>query len=514
MNQKSIAFLQELLVFHEKKDNNPSTINKIRDSYYDLSAPERKEIIATLCNLGNQYTLLSSLSLLLCNKEDDCYLLGLLMKNVIISDLEPNELLKYFIQCRYLVFQFFPELRNDLISIYKKMYDESIPYFSGSWNYIEYKSRHKNKILILTNQLLSERHAPTQLIINQWFYLTQLGYNVEIMVVSENHIEKPKLWNAFSIRMMNPIEQKCRFSKTYYEKEIDGYNLFLESSNYKNTLIEAVALIREYNPEFILSMGDMSIVADIVAKFTTVVVSNFSKDFPITMSKFVIFNNTSNENIKNTEKCIFQYQYAPILIPKEIGNSDLIERLSQENRFKILIVGNRLDSEIEIGFENQLNKLIDECPNILYIIVGECEQFENRIIQSSYSEQYIFVGFTNNLPGITRECDIYLNPPRSGGGFSSRIALSYGLPVITLGECDVSSWAGPDFICNDIQSLFDEIKKCYDSINYKSSKSQLAIERWNHISSTENEGIKNTKEFVNHLTYYIKIYEDSILLLE
>lgn len=56
---------------------------------------------------------------------------------------------------------------------------------------------------------------------------------------------------------------------------------------------------------------------------------------------------------------------------------------------------------------------------------------------------------------VYRVTDLYLNPERAGGGFSSVMALMAGIPVLTLPDCDVARMAGEAFTVPDYEAMAD-----------------------------------------------------------
>ena len=62
--------------------------------------------------------------------------------------------------------------------------------------------------------------------------------------------------------------------------------------------------------------------------------------------------------------------------------------------------------------------------------------------------------------------DIFVNPPRKGGGGGALAALEAGLPVLTLSDCDVAAAVEGSFICNDLQEMRDVLIRCYRDRGY------------------------------------------------
>lgn len=55
--------------------------------------------------------------------------------------------------------------------------------------------------------------------------------------------------------------------------------------------------------------------------------------------------------------------------------------------------------------------------------------------------------------------DLYLNPDRAGGGFSSAMALTADLPVVTLPDCDVACMTGEEFLVADYEQMLRTVER-------------------------------------------------------
>ena len=94
--------------------------------------------------------------------------------------------------------------------------------------------------------------------------------------------------------------------------------------------------------------------------------------------------------------------------------------------------------------------------------------------------------------------DLYLNPNRAGGGFSSSMALTAGVPVITLPNCDVAYNVGTEFVVSNDEEMIAEVSKYLQDFEYYNYKKQCA----------EKISEKNS---VEKLELYVKNILDKVL---
>jgi hypothetical protein len=79
--------------------------------------------------------------------------------------------------------------------------------------------------------------------------------------------------------------------------------------------------------------------------------------------------------------------------------------------------------------------LMSRYPDVVWLLVGGEGKLPDAL-QSSPPGRVRALATRDDLPGILRCADIYVNPPRMGGGFSVAEAMAEGLPVTSLSGSD------------------------------------------------------------------------------
>lgn len=113
------------------------------------------------------------------------------------------------------------------------------------------------------------------------------------------------------------------------------------------------------------------------------------------------------------------------------------------------VVGNRLDEEVSDDFLALLEAVIDRVPRALVLFAGSVETLPRRLERSRHAGALRCLGFVDDIRGLLGVCDLFLNPPRTGGGGSAAHALADGVPPVTLPQGDVASVVGPAFTVPD-----------------------------------------------------------------
>jgi hypothetical protein len=116
----------------------------------------------------------------------------------------------------------------------------------------------------------------------------------------------------------------------------------------------------------------------------------------------------------------------PALPPAKLG-------LAQE-AVVLVSTGYRLTNEIAGEWAAHMRELLEEHPTLSWLLIGvaQCPV----ALQSVPAGRIKLLPHTDNIAGVLPCCDIYVNPPRMGGGFSVIEAMAAALPVLSLDDTD------------------------------------------------------------------------------
>jgi hypothetical protein len=367
--------------------------------------------------------------------------------------------------------------------------------------YIPVEKRNKNRIVIITAQILEILHAPTAMTLQTAYILKKyLGYEVMILTCAcdrmlENGVWLGTCWGENS----SPKEHSMLH---YRDETIDVFHYPMSECDIADYR-EMLTRIYEWNPGFVLEMGVHNPVADLPQRFTTVVVRAMTVEAPVSDGDILI-RNGYRENEKETEyrENLLSYQtqlfygkkFPPVI--QETGKKYTRQELAlPENRFLVAVVGNRLEIEIDEEFKHVMNRIIQSDANVDFVVIGPLEPLEEEELKGHVH----YMGYRTDLLEVCRVLDLYLNPRRQGGGWSSAIALKAGLPVVTLPECDVAARVGTEYVVCDYREMVDVVSRYVRDKHFYDRKKQLAL---------ENAGKTGDDESVDYVTGLIdKIWE-------
>jgi glycosyltransferase involved in cell wall biosynthesis len=113
-----------------------------------------------------------------------------------------------------------------------------------------------------------------------------------------------------------------------------------------------------------------------------------------------------------------------------------IKPITSNEKIKLVMVGNRLQNEIDETLWNGLISLYEKNKNIEVVIVGT---FDENLIPNELKPCVSCAGYQHDLKTFLRDIHFYINPTRNGGGQSALLAVKLGMPVLTIDFGDVAS---------------------------------------------------------------------------
>jgi len=351
---------------------------------------------------------------------------------------------------------------SDIMGVYEGILGEVLNVIGPSANFDVVDIKDNKKIVIMLEPMLSEYHAPTRLMVNMYYYLQNLGYEPVVFAGSKKNLHISNSMFCYANRFNNSaMEETAKFKVKYFDVEVQGAHLNYTVPQYYNDILTGLNYIYNEKPLMVISIGGNNLLADLCNIFTKVAVMGTTNHMPITVSDNIIrYFKCTEEKIKeyeelktNMQKIIqINWKGAKILEDRDENLSRATYGIG-EDAFVICIAGNRLDFEIDNAMLKVIEEIIGKDEKITVMFVGDCALLKGKIVSSESAKQCVFTGFTDYFRQVLGMADIIINPPRQGGGGVGTVAVEKGIPVITLGNCDVSSVVGEEFVCGDISEM-------------------------------------------------------------
>jgi len=313
---------------------------------------------------------------------------------------------------------------------YKYILEENQKLFNLTINEDIDTTNTKKRIFIYITQYLSYAHSPSKVATLWARSFQELGYTV--LIVSCIPFPHPYPFyrqNTFSFNKVMNLADVKKLESNILVMEVGG-DLFLNGI-YENFLAHFNIT---KNDRFLL-VGESCLHFDILPhKNKYIVPTAFpGKVVQTTATTYIINKKLELRNINGYE---MNYLEGPNDYTDENNLNFNTNKIKINKEIKAVIIGHRLDLELDNNFWKGINLLVEKIPNIkLYFIGG----LSNENIPKKLIKYIELIGYQKDLSSFIQNMHFYINPERKGGGQSAIVAIKLGIPVITLPDGDVFS---------------------------------------------------------------------------
>lgn len=266
--------------------------------------------------------------------------------------------------------------------------------------FIELSKRDNKRIVIFTEQLLNENHAPTKIVLNYGAALRKIGYDVMIFVCPSSQVLPLDLWYRPRVFNSNDVLVGGVKCLNYNGEEINIFQVLLgEREVYK----KIVDWVYEYNPLFVFNMGISNVIGDVMRNFTTVVEMGMTTNCPVSEADILLKFTKDYEEDKIYENELEKYQKTllveekmPVLF-KKTGNEYCRESVGlPSDKFLVAIVGNRLDIEVDDKFIQVMKRILEKNDKVDFVIIGTVEKLKETF-EDDIKTRVHYLGYVDDL---------------------------------------------------------------------------------------------------------------------
>ncbi len=349
--------------------------------------------------------------------------------------------------------------------------------------------RDPKSVVFITQQLLGTGHAPTRDILSYVrFFQSRLGLDCRLVCADQfpARITTP----LFRPLIANPSPFPLGPSEiTTDDETIALYRVQGPFPDVKGTRA-AVQYIADAKPALIIAHGAPNPLADLCTAFSTVVTRNTTSEigpFESAASLLVRDPTPAEDDLlrsigSDSEKVIrtdpaFDLTLPDAPAPKSAAGFE-------DTDFAVCVVGNRLDREAGPEFLDMLEGAAAAVNTLRIGFIGRIDNPAALVgARPNLGRASRFLGYQPDLLNLTGAFDVFVNPPRQGGGTSAAYALANGVPVLTLsGTSDIARICGPVFQCEDLEAMADRLEHLSRGGDALLSLQDQARQRFTEIS--------------------------------
>ncbi|HEY0837802.1 MAG TPA: tetratricopeptide repeat protein [Azospirillum sp.] len=302
------------------------------------------------------------------------------------------------------------------------------------------------RVALITNQMLGDGHQPT---VDAIDYARRLqdDFGCAVLVVNANAMATAEE-NGFVPAFAYNVSEEYQGVQTI---EARGARIRMASFPQRHFDADKVLAILDeverFDPDAIVAFGASNVIADLFAATRPVVCLPTSSGVPNTQARVVLGYDGSDEaggwpaDLRDRFRP-FSFGWTP---PPTGATPSRAERGLPANGALFVVVGNRLDHEVDAAFLGMLDAVLDRLPDACVAFAGGVDRLPGRVVALRNAARVRCLGHVDDIRALYRIATAQLNPPRQGGGGSVAFALAEGLPVVTLGTGDGGRVAGPAF---------------------------------------------------------------------
>ena len=228
-------------------------------------------------------------------------------------------------------------------------------------------------------------------------------------------------------------------------------------------------------------------------------------DVPVSASEYLVVSrdplpedDTISKSLLKYQKIVYShynYKY-PEVQTKRYKREDF---QLPETAFVMVVVGNRLDFEMDDAFLQMVGKLMETNEDAYFMIIGKVQNKVKIEKNIKDTKRIRYAGYVPASGECVRITDVYLNPRRVGGGRSAFEALHYGVPVITLRYGDVNGACGEEFAVEDYTEMHQQLERYMRDAEYLQEMKERAEKRAHILMDMEG----TFRKLFNDLGIYI-----------
>lgn len=152
----------------------------------------------------------------------------------------------------------------------------------------------------------------------------------------------------------------------------------------------------------------------------------------------------------------------------------------------LITVGARLKHEIAGAWAQRMCDILARHPQLVWMLAGGPGELPPALAGVN-PDQLRLLAHRTDLRSVLARCDMYVNPPRLGGGLSAAEAMAEGLPVLALADGDAGSKLGGMAVLDE-QAYFELLEALLASPDLRAQTGAAAQQRYRLVLDLAGSG--------------------------
>lgn len=362
----------------------------------------------------------------------------------------------------------------------------------------------RERVVLATNQFLSGGHQPTRDLLS-YAKLLQEHHGKEVLILNTNMLP-----NRGHTGFVPPFNASMATSLNGFQRvKFEDHIFFVLSSTEQSITAEKIGgfmrAVEEFDPDIVVSFGGSVVVADLLASTRPTLCIPTTSDLTISLSDIVLGYGGASPPLTDGRLAAswrpFRFRFS---LRGEPGRAARADFSIPEDAFACVIVGNRLDIEVDDRFVRILEEILDRIPRGLVLLAGEVASLSERLARSRHAGALRCLGHVSDIRGLLSVCDVFLNPQRTGGGGSVAHALVEGVVPISFTNGDVASVVGAAFTVPDHAAYVNRAVALAGAPDLLAQAREEARQRYTFI----NESDTDTALFTSYMDEAVRLFRE------
>ncbi|PWC33992.1 glycosyltransferase [Azospirillum sp. TSO35-2] len=308
-------------------------------------------------------------------------------------------------------------------------------------------------VVMITNQLLSLEHQPSRDLLRQAAHV-QRDYGRPVLVLNTNMMPE-RYYSPFVPPFAAAVEERLTGEQSI---RFEDQSIRLLSSTAPGITADALngflSAVEAFDPDIVVAFGGSVIVADLLESVRPLLCMPTTTGQTISLADIVLdFGSVVPPAGGGRLARAWRPFRLGLSLRRDGGSATRAEFEVADAAFLCVVVGNRLDAEVDADFLALLERLLDAVPGAVVLFAGTVDSLPGRLRRSRLALRLRCLGHVDGMDGLLSLSDLYLNPRRTGGGASAAHALAAGVPLLSFAGGDVASVAGPGFLVADADAF-------------------------------------------------------------
>lgn len=299
------------------------------------------------------------------------------------------------------------------------------------------------KVALLTSHLGSLGHTPTRMVLDQLSVLHALGYEVEVFAPQE---QMPPDMDSYLGASCSSFTGQLDASQwpAYLNIEVP-FSFEVHASDTRYSMMQRwralMQQIAGFDPDLIFFVGLYGPMLAPLYQVRPVLVLGTHAFAPVVPADAWLCADAAHTGRADRQwglglpasfACDHPYRIRDI---RRAGSVDRAGLGLPADKLLLISVGARLPAEIVGPWAQLMRRVMAQQPNIVWLLVGGLGAMP-ALLADLDAGRVLTLPHQEDIGDLLAVSDIYINPPRIGGGFSVAEAMAASLPVVALRGAD------------------------------------------------------------------------------